>query len=632
MKKAGLDILKKYWGYSAFRDLQWEIIESVLSKKDTLALLPTGGGKSICYQVPAMLMEGICIVVSPLVALMKDQVEKLNSLGIHAEAIYSGMPQKEIKIILGNCVQDQVKFLYVSPERVQSELFQVSLREMNLCLLAVDEAHCISQWGFDFRPEYQKINHISNVFPKVPILALTATATNKVIEDIQQLLELKNPQRFTASFERKNLSYIVRETQNKAQQIHQIVKGVKGSGLVYVRSRKRAEQLADSLVQSGFNASCYHAGLTHETRNERQQNWINGQMKLLVCTSAFGMGIDKPDCRFVIHEEWPDSLEAYYQEAGRAGRDGKHAYCVLLFEPNDQAQLTERIQIQFPEEAFVKKVYDNLCSIFQIQLGQSMPEAIPFDIEVLCDKLQTRESVIRPAFKVLQQLNLIFLSDAFYEPSRCLLIASHEQIAILNNPKFQDLLKLLLRTYGGLFEYPVVISEQFIAKKLNQSIEQIKKDLNALHNLHIIDYKVQNQLAKLSLPISRIQSNYIQFNKANYKQRKQLYEQKLKEMRKYAMSKTRCRSQLILAYFEENNALPCGTCDVCRGQKQDLHSKEENWKEMLVNSLQTGPQSLAVLLLEIDIHEQNLFKDFIRTMIDKDFLLLDENGQVQLKN
>jgi ATP-dependent DNA helicase RecQ len=628
MKQAGLKILKKYWGYSQFRDLQWEIIESVLNKKDTLALLPTGGGKSICYQVPAMLMEGICIVVSPLVALMKDQVEKLNSLGISAAAIYSGMPQKEIKIVLGNCVQEQIKFLYVSPERIQTALFQDSLREMNLSLLAVDEAHCISQWGFDFRPEYQKISDISLVFPKVPILALTATATNKVIADIQQLLALKNPQIFTASFERKNLSYIVRETQSKELQIQQIVKGVKGSGLVYVRSRKRAEILADNLAQSGFNVSCYHAGLAHEIRNERQQLWINGQIKLLVCTSAFGMGIDKPDCRFVIHEEWPDSLEAYYQEAGRAGRDGKPAYCVLLFESNDQTQLIDRLQIQFPEQDFVKKVYDCICSIFQIQIGQSMPEAMPFDMEVLCHKLQSRESVIRPALKVLQQLNLIYLSDAFYEPSRCLFITTHEQIAMLSNPRFQNILNLLLRTYGGLFEYPVVISEQFIAKKLNQNIEQIKKDLNALHNLNIIDYKAQNQLAKLSLPIPRIQSNYIQFNKANYKKRKQLYELKLKEMLKYATTKTTCRSQLILAYFEEKNALKCGTCDVCRSQKQVPTSSEINWKQFLEKKLLGGPFSLVDLLTEIELHEQNQFKDFVRIMIDKNELQIDENGKL----
>lgn len=630
MKKAALGILNKYWGHAQFRTLQWEIIESVLNKQDTLALLPTGGGKSVCYQVPALLMNGMCLVVSPLVALMKDQVEKLNQLGIHAAAIYSGMPQKEIKIILGNCIQDQIKFLYISPERIQTELFQVSIREMNISLLAVDEAHCISQWGFDFRPEYQKINAIRAIFPDIPVLALTATATIKVIEDIRILLELKNTKQFTASFERPNLSYLVRETQDKELQIQQIARGVHGSGLVYVRSRKRAEILADLLVKNGFLASCYHAGLSHEIRNERQLNWLKGTCKIMVCTSAFGMGIDKPDCRFVIHEEWPDSIEAYYQEAGRAGRDGKPAYCVLLFEKSDQFQLQERIQIQFPEEQFVKKVYDTLCSFYQIQLGQIMSEAVPFEIESICLKLNSRESMIRPALQVLQQLNLIYLSDAFYEPSRCLMIADHEEITYITKPEYQKLLNLMLRTYGGLFDYPCIISEQFLSKKINKPEAEIRNDLQALHNLKIISYKAQNQLARLSFTLPRIQSNYIQFKQANYRERKQLYEQKLKSMLNYATSNSTCRSQLILAYFEEKNAQSCGTCDVCRNAKNNHLNQENQWRKMVEEKLQKSGVQMSELLTMIPIGEQNHFKDFLRTLLDQQIIQLKPDGSIQM--
>jgi ATP-dependent DNA helicase RecQ len=630
MKQAGLAVLKKYWGHTAFRDLQWDIISSVLNGKDTLALLPTGGGKSICYQIPALLLEGVCVVVSPLVALMKDQVEKLNQMGISAAAIYSGMPPKEIKIVLGNCIQGQVHFLYVSPERIQSEQFQLSIREMQLSLIAVDEAHCISQWGFDFRPEYQKINSLRSLFPEVPIIALTATATNKVIDDIEKQLELKHTIRFTASFARPNLSYLVRQTSNKENQIFQIAKGVKGSGLVYVRSRKRAEILADTLIQSGFSASCYHAGLAHDMRNERQTKWIKGQTQIMVCTSAFGMGIDKPDCRFVIHEEWPDSLEAYYQEAGRAGRDGKASYCVLLFDSSDELQLEERINLQFPSEAFVKKVYDTICSQFQVQIGQSTTESLVFDLEAICQKLKTRESIIKPALQVLQQLGLIHLSDAFFEPSRCFFTADHQEIELLSNTAFKDLLGLLLRTYGGLYDYPTIISEQFISRKLNQPEAVIRKNLQALHALKLIHYKPQNQASRLTFTASRIQSTYIQFNKANYRERKTLYADKLKYMLQYAATQSTCRSQLILAYFEEKNAIPCGTCDLCRQANSTLSNKESIWKEMILLKSTQGMHTIADLLAFVEPHEQNQFKDFLRILLDQQQIKLLADGRIEI--
>ncbi len=630
MKQAGLAVLKKYWGHTTFRDLQWDIIAAVLNGNDTLALLPTGGGKSICYQVPAMLLEGLCLVVSPLVALMKDQVEKLNQIGISAAAIYAGMPQKEIKIILGNSIQGQIKFLYVSPERIQTELFQVSLREMPLSLVAVDEAHCISQWGFDFRPEYQKINSIRVVFPDVPIIALTATATHKVIDDIEKQLEFKNTQRFTASFSRPNLSYIVRQTSHKENQIFQIANGVKGAGLVYVRSRKRAEILSDILINAGYAASCYHAGLSHDIRNERQSKWIAGHTQIMVCTSAFGMGIDKPNCRFVIHEEWPDSLEAYYQEAGRAGRDGQPSFCILLVDASDTLQLDERLNLQFPEETFVKKVYDALCSQYQLQIGQSMSEPVAFDIELLNQKLKTREANLRPALQVLQQLGLIHLSDAFFEPSRCFFTADHQEIELLSNDSYKQLLGLLLRTYGGLYDYPTIISEQFLARKLNKSEALLRKDLLSLHDLKLLNYKPQNQVARLTFTTTRIQSNYIQFSNANYKERKSLYKAKLSQMLNYACSNSTCRSQLILAYFEEKNASTCGTCDVCRNNKSTLIDKEQIWRDMIRTKTAVSKVSINELMSMIASHEQNQFKDFLRMMLDQNQIKVMPDGSIQM--
>jgi ATP-dependent DNA helicase RecQ len=487
------EILKQYWGYDTFRPLQEDIIQSVLDGKDTLALLPTGGGKSICFQVPALAGDGLCIVVSPLIALMKDQVENLLARNIPAAAIYSGMSYKEINYTIDNCVHGAYKFLYLSPERLKSDLIKERIGRMDIGLIAIDEAHCISQWGYDFRPEYLQIAEVREQLPGVPVLALTATATPEVVADIQ--MQLKFPQKnvFVKSFARKNIAYVVNENQDKDQRMLHILSKVNGSGLVYVRNRRKTQELAYFLAKNRINADYYHAGLGFELRNKKQESWIKGKTRIMVCTNAFGMGIDKPDVRVVVHYEIPESLESYYQEAGRAGRDEKKAFAVLLFNHADELEAQKRLDLSFPADKDIKRVYQALSNYYQVPVGANVDRSFDFDMIDFCKKFSLETRVVYPALKILEQCDLIALTESFYEPSKIKFLLGQGMLYKfqVEHPSQDNFIKLLLRSYGGVFDGYVSISETVLAQreKVNESL--VQKQLIQLHTMGVLDYEPQ---------------------------------------------------------------------------------------------------------------------------------------------
>jgi ATP-dependent DNA helicase RecQ len=624
-----LDILKKYWGYNQFRPNQEAIINSVLSGNHTLALLPTGGGKSICFQVPALVMNGICIVVSPLIALMKDQVENLQKKGIKAYAIYSGMNYREIQTIINNCINGDVKFLYLSPERLLGLNLRSQLQLMNICLVAIDEAHCISQWGHDFRPEYRKISEILELLPNIPVLALTASATTKVASDIQTQLGFKKQNVFRNSFERTNLHYIVRHTEQKFDKIIDALQKTEGSALVYVRSRRKTEDVAYMLQQLGIKAEFYHAGLNYLTRVSKQEDWIKNRVRVMVCTNAFGMGIDKPDCRLVIHYEMPDSLEAYYQEAGRAGRDGKRAYCLLLYNHTDKINLQERIDSNFPPETDIRQVYQALCNYYQIPVGKENQRSLVFDLDDFCKKYKLVKAKTMAAIKVLAQIELIHLSETFFEQSKVKILADHETLYRfqVDNAKYDSIIKILLRSYGGLFDNYVTLNEGFLAKKLNLSLDAFKSALNNLTKLQVLDYIPQAEAAQITFITERVEANYISFEKSNLKLRKEMYIEKLNAMVNYCEQDTLCRSRKLLAYFNEQNILDCGKCDVCIEVKKRLPSEQEilAFEAELKTYLQPEGKTLQQITQHFANRKPNEIAQILRILMDNHKLQHNQN-------
>jgi ATP-dependent DNA helicase RecQ len=539
------EILKQYWGYDTFRPLQQDIIQSVLDGRDTLALLPTGGGKSICFQVPAMAKEGLCIVVSPLIALMKDQVENLNKRGIKAKAIYSGMSYREINYTLDNCIHGDFKFLYLSPERLKSDLVRERISQMNVCLLAVDEAHCISQWGYDFRPEYLQIAEIRELLKDIPVLALTATATPEVVADIQTQMKFPKPNVFIKSFTRKNISYVVNETEDKDKRMLHILQKVNGSGLVYVRNRRKTQEIAYLLSKSRVGADYYHAGLPHEVRSQKQESWIKGKTRIMVCTNAFGMGIDKPDVRIVVHYEMPESLESYYQEAGRAGRDEQKSFAVLLYNKADATEATKRLKSSFPDEKDIKRVYQALSNYYQVPVGANVDRSFDFDIIDFCRKFTIETGVAYPAIKILEQCDLIALTENFYEPSKLkFMLGQHLLYKFqVEHPHQDDFIKLLLRSYGGMFDQYVTISEKTIAQREKQDEKIIRKQLIQLHQLGVVDYQPQKDKPQVTFLQDRADANAIDFRKALLKKRKETATNKLNAMLGYANNTVECRSK-----------------------------------------------------------------------------------------
>jgi len=563
-------ILKKYWGFSQFRHLQYDIIRSVASGTDTLALMPTGGGKSIAFQVPAIAMEGICLVITPLIALMKDQVENLTGRGIKALAIHSGMSADEIDITLENAIYGNYKFLYVSPERLNSDIFRVRVKDMNLNIITVDEAHCISQWGYDFRPSYLRIAELRKIVPEIPVLALTATATTEVAEDIQDKLLFKKKNLLKTGFSRENLIYHVKFSEDKPGDMIKVAGNLRGSGIIYVRSRKKAKDLAELLIKNKINAEYYHAGLRHETRNRKQLSWSRGETRVIVATNAFGMGIDKPDVRFVMHIDLPDSLESYFQEAGRAGRDGLKSYAVLFFNKYDNTIARQRIATSFPPTETIKSVYQALGNYLKVPYGGGKGMAYDFMISDFASNYKFNLLSIHSSLNILQREGYLEVTDELNNPSKVHFIIDREglyrfQVA---NAGFDAFIKLLLRSYTGLFSNYVGIDELSLAKKAGVNIEIVYRYLNKLNNLGIIKYIPQKRTPLIIYTSERLDEKSLYISKENYRVRKEIFIKRLNSVLNYARRNDKCRSIQLLEYFGERKSKPCGKCDVCRRRSE----------------------------------------------------------------
>ncbi|MBE9598099.1 ATP-dependent DNA helicase RecQ [Pedobacter sp. MC2016-24] len=613
------EILKRYWGFDAFRPMQEEIVRSVLSGQDTLALLPTGGGKSVCFQVPAMVMEGICIVVSPLIALMKDQVEHLKAKGIEAVAIYSGMGKREIDILLDNCIYGKIKFLYLSPERLMSDLVRVRISYMNVCLIAVDEAHCVSQWGYDFRPPYLKINEIREIHPKVPVLALTATATGRVRTDIVEKLNMTDAQVFVKSFARKNLSYVVLAQEDKYKKLIDVVTNVKGSGLVYVRNRRETAEVASFLSRNRIAADFYHAGIEKNERFRKQEDWKRNRIRVMVATNAFGMGIDKPDVRFVVHLDLPESLEAYYQEAGRAGRDEAKAYAVLLANPADALALKAKYADNFPTVAEIKKTYHYLGSYFQLAYGAGLDLTFGFDLADFCKKFNLWVIKTIGALKFLEYNGYVALSENVFLQSRVMFLVGHEDVYRfqIENIGYDPLIKAILRSYGGSFDSYVKINEAEIAQRIKRSFNEVQKQLNTLEELGLLSYLPQTDQPQLQYIRERVDQDHMDIDAKYLEQRKQIQEDQIKAVLDYAV-KQECRSVQLLTYFDEPNSEKCGVCDVCLAEKKadDLDVLEDRIDFEIVTSLQTEAQDLDKLIPALKTGSETDRLDRIRALLD----------------
>lgn len=623
-----LEVLKKYWGYDAFRSLQAEIIGSVLAGNDTLALMPTGGGKSLCFQVPALLKEGICLVISPLIALMKDQVTNLQKRNIPAFAIYSGMHYKDIDRILDNCVYGGAKFLYLSPERLAAELTRERIKRMNVNLLAVDEAHCISQWGYDFRPPYLQIADIRELIPKVPILALTATATQAVVNDIQEKLHFRSKNVLRKSFSRPNLAYVVLPEENKRQKLLDILRKVKGSGVVYARNRKMTQDVARFLQENQVSADFYHAGLTPDQRSAKQDSWVSGKTRIMVCTNAFGMGIDKPDVRSVVHLDLPDSLEAYFQEAGRAGRDGQKSYAVLLFAQQDKAALERNLEVSFPSLQEIRRVYRALGSYFQLAVGAGSDyPSLNFDIGNFCKNFKLDVLQTYSCLKVLEQAGWIVLTEAVFLPSTFMVVVSREQLYDfqLKNPKLDLVIKTLLRLTEGAFQHHSQVNEYAVARLLKTLPDEVILALQTLHKEGVIDYRPSKDKPQIIFTHERVEAENLQIDIELYNFRKQRYAKSIEKAIAYATT-PHCRSQQLLEYFGEKSD-PCGICDVCLGRtKSGISGNDfERYKLKIKQLLVKERLSEKQLLEAFASNRHPTVLQALSYLVDEGFVV-NENG------
>ncbi len=623
------EVLKKYFGHSSFRSPQAEIIQSVVAQKDVVAILPTGGGKSICFQVPALMMEGICLVVTPLIALMQDQVQQLKQKGIAAIAIHSGLSHREIDILLDNCIYGKQKFLYLSPERLQSELFLERFKKMSVNLIAIDEAHCISQWGYDFRPPYLQIAQLRELKPKVPFIALTASATAQVREDIIDKLKLKKEQVFQISFARKNLSLVVRKTETKEKKLLEILSKVPGSAIVYVRSRKATETLAKLLQKNKIASTFYHAGLTHQERSVRQEEWVKDSSRVMVATNAFGMGINKANVRTVIHMDLPEDIESYYQEAGRAGRDGKKSYATLVFHEVDAQSLLNKVEQSQPGLDYLKKIYQALANHYQLAVGSSQGESYDFDIDIFSKKFSFKPLAVYPALKKLEEFGLIQLNESFYRPSRVHFSIDKKKIYEFQvaHARFDPLIKMLLRLYGGeLYTDFITISENQLASAMKYSLSEIKLELQQLHQLQLLVYEPAKDGAQVTFVLPRQDADRLPIDRVIMEARRELHFKKMEAIINYAEQSHRCRMQVIQEYFDEISYTTCGVCDICI-DKRKKHDKSiivdyQNQITYLLNRKPVSPEELEEAVAPKD---HNLFVEVLREMVDTGKIYYDDS-------
>jgi len=625
-------ILKQYWGYDDFRPLQEDIIRSVADGKDTIGLMPTGGGKSLTFQVPALAKEGICLVVTPLIALMKDQVENLKSRDIKAAAIHSGLSRDEINMTLDNCIFGGTKFLYLSPERLSTELFQEKVVQMNVNLLAIDEAHCISQWGYDFRPSYLKVADIRELIPETPVLALTATATPEVVDDIQERLHFKKKNLFQKSFHRSNLAYVVRPSEDKEQQLLNIISKIPGSAVVYVRNRKKTKEYAELLLKNGISASSFHAGMPQEVKDKRQKQWTNGEIRVIVSTNAFGMGIDKPDVRLVVHMDAPDSLEAYFQEAGRGGRDGKKAYAVLLWSNNDKARLKRGAALSFPEKDKILNVYDALGNFFQLAVGSGFGMIYDFNMGQFCKAYRMNVMTVFNSLKILQRAGYLEFTEELELSAKVHFIMRRDDLYKFQvaNEDYDRFIKLLLRSYTGLFTEYVPIDEDLLAKRMNVSRDTIYQYLVKLSQIRVVKYIPQKKTPLISYTSSREDSKYIELRKEVYQDRKEKYEQRIASVMDYGTVNHICRSKQLLAYFGQQGGDNCGKCDVCQDMKKTELSLDQfnDIQELVKDALNKQELSFDDLIMKLNIKQDDLQK-VLRWLEEYNVIIENERGNLE---
>ena len=622
------EILKQYWGYDSFRDLQEEIITSIGDGKDTLGLMPTGGGKSITFQVPALAQEGICIVITPLIALMKDQVQNLRKREIKALAIYSGMTRQEILTALENCIFGNYKFLYISPERLDTEIFRTKLRSMKVSMITVDESHCISQWGYDFRPAYLKIAEIRELLPEVPVLALTATATPEVVTDIQARLKFREGNVFRMSFERKNLAYIVRKTDNKTKELLYILQRISGSAIIYVRNRRRTKEITELLMNEGITADFYHAGLDNAVKDLRQKRWQSGEVRVMVATNAFGMGIDKPDVRIVLHLDLPDSPEAYFQEAGRAGRDGEKAYAVILYSKSDKTTLHKRVVDTFPDKEYILNVYEHLQYYYQMAMGDGFQCIREFNLEEFCRKFKYFPVPVDSALKILTQAGYLEYTDEQDNSSRILFTIRRDELYKLREmgKEAEALIQSILRSYTGVFTDYAYISEESLAVRTGLTRQQIYNILVTLTKRRIVDYIPRKKTPYIIYTRERLELRFLHIPPSVYEERKARYEARIKAMEEYVTTENICRSRMLLRYFGEKNEHNCGQCDVCLSKRATDNLSEESYEEVkrqILDLLSHSPLTPAEKADQIKAEKEDIGQ-VIRYLLDEGELKMQD--------
>ncbi len=622
------EILKQYWGYDSFRDLQEEIITSIGEGKDTLGLMPTGGGKSITFQVPALAQEGICIVITPLIALMKDQEQNLRKREIKALAIYSGMTRQEILTALENCIFGNYKFLYISPERLDTEIFRTKLRSMKVSIITVDESHCISQWGYDFRPAYLKIAEIRELLPEVPVLAQTATATPEGVTDIQARLKIREGNVFRMSFERKNLAYIVRKTDNKTKELLYILQRISGSAIIYVRNRRRTKEITELLMNEGITADFYHAGLDNAVKDLRQKRWQSGEVRVMVATNAFGMGIDKPDVRIVLHLDLPDSPEAYFQEAGRAGRDGEKAYAVILYSKSDKTTLHKRVVDTFPDKEYILNVYEHLQYYYQMAMGDGFQCIREFNLEEFCRKFKYFPVPVDSALKILTQAGYLEYTDEQDNSSRILFTIRRDELYKLREmgKEAEALIQSILRSYTGVFTDYAYISEESLAVRTGLTRQQIYNILVTLTKRRIVDYIPRKKTPYIIYTRERLELRFLHIPASVYEERKARYEARIKAMEEYVTTENICRSRMLLRYFGEKNEHNCGQCDVCLSKRATDNLSEESNEEVkrqILDLLSHSPLTPAETADQIKAEKEDIGQ-VIRYLLDEGELKMQD--------